>query len=69
MGRYMAQFRRLGSIEFENDCTWDEQAHAEMYVRRVMQRCQIDASGQVFDTQTRRIVFFYDRITGEREIP
>lgn len=56
-------------MEFENDPpAWNDQQNAEMYVRRVMQRCQVDASGRVFDTQTRRIVFFYDRITGEREI-
>lgn len=68
MNRYLAQFRRLGSMEFENDCTWDEQAHAEMYVSRVVQRCGTYATGRVFDNLHRKIVFSYDRYNGERDL-
>ena len=67
--RYLAQFRRLGSIEFENDPpAWNEQASAEMYTRRIVKRCHIYASGRVLDTTTRHIVFFYDRYNGEMEV-
>lgn len=69
MSRYLAQFRRLGSIEFSNDPpAWNEQAHAEMYVSRVVQRCGTYATGRVFDNLHRKIVFSYDRITGERNL-
>lgn len=53
---------------FSDPPAWNEQAHAEMYVTRLVQRCGRYASGRVMDETTRNIVFFYDRITGEREI-
>lgn len=67
--RYLPQFRRLGSMEFENDPpNWNDQEHAQMYVMRVVKRCHVYASGQVLDTLTRKVVYFYDRYNGERDL-
>jgi len=63
--RYLAQFRDLGNDYYKTDCAWEEEERASSYVRRIVDSHALTPAGKVFDSETREVVYSYDRYNGE----